>query len=427
MIGFRSKRSTDETGGEPRGFDAFELRLGDLMRGERATIGKSLLDVERELRIKASYIAAIENCDPDAFDTPGFIPGYVRSYARYLNMDPDRAFAGFCTESGFSIAHGMSAEASSIRRADAGPLRRQPRKEDPIALPKTPFVPATESFLARIEPGAIGSVMVLALLIGGLGYGGWSILNEVQRVQFAPVENTPAVLSDLDPLDGAGVAAADNSGETQENDPATTASVFNAPRDERLDRLYRPEALEVPVMIARDAPISTLNPAEMGAFSGDLPEADRTSPDYASATAGATQVTEVQEPQPQNQPRQSPQVLAEQPAGVKMVAVRPAWVRVQAPDGSVIYETIMNAGDTWDVPVMEDAPTIRIGESGAIYFAVNGVHHGPAGQRGQVTSGLPLDSQMLADALPVANLEADQDLSRYVAELESRAETPIQD
>ncbi len=424
MIGFRSKRSTDETGGEPRGFDAFELRLGDLMRGERATIGKSLLDVERELRIKASYIAAIENCDPDAFDTPGFIPGYVRSYARYLNMDPDRAFAGFCAESGFSIAHGMSAEASSVRRPDAGPLRRQPRKQDPIALPKTPFVPATESFLARIEPGAIGSVMVLALLIGGLGYGGWSILNEVQRVQFAPVENTPAVLSDLDPLEGA-VAAADNSDETQENDPARSASVLNAPRDERLDRLYRPEALDVPVMIARDAPISTLNPAEMGAFSGNLPEADRTSPDYASATAGATQITEVQEPQ--DQPRQSPQVLAEQPAGVKMVAVRPAWVRVRAPDGSVIYESIMNAGDTWDVPVMEDAPTIRIGESGAIYFAVNGVHHGPAGQRGQVTSGLPLDSQMLADALPVANLEADQDLSRYVAELESSAETPIQE
>ncbi len=69
--------------------------LGDLMRGERATLGKSLLDVQRELRIKASYIAAIENSDPDAFDTPGFIAGYVRSYARYLNMDPDQAFRLF--------------------------------------------------------------------------------------------------------------------------------------------------------------------------------------------------------------------------------------------------------------------------------------------------------------------------------------------
>ena len=69
MLSFRSSKRETEEVEEPKGFDAFELRLGDVMRGERATMGKSLLDVQRELRIKASYIAAIENCDPDAFDT----------------------------------------------------------------------------------------------------------------------------------------------------------------------------------------------------------------------------------------------------------------------------------------------------------------------------------------------------------------------
>ena len=60
---------------ETKGFDAFDMRLGDMMRGERATMGKSLLDVQRELKIKAAYISAIENADPSAFDTPGFIAG----------------------------------------------------------------------------------------------------------------------------------------------------------------------------------------------------------------------------------------------------------------------------------------------------------------------------------------------------------------
>ncbi|MGB1154130.1 MAG: helix-turn-helix domain-containing protein, partial [Paracoccaceae bacterium] len=72
-----------------KGFDDYQLTLGDLMRGERATLGKSLLDVQRELRIKASYVSAIENCDPEAFDTPSFVAGYVRSYAKYLGMPPD--------------------------------------------------------------------------------------------------------------------------------------------------------------------------------------------------------------------------------------------------------------------------------------------------------------------------------------------------
>ena len=94
------------------GFDDFDVRLGDLMRGERATLGKSLLDVQRDLKIKASYIAAIENADISAFDSPGFIAGFVRSYARYLGMDPDHAFERFCREANFEVAHGMSAAAS---------------------------------------------------------------------------------------------------------------------------------------------------------------------------------------------------------------------------------------------------------------------------------------------------------------------------
>jgi broad specificity phosphatase PhoE len=34
-----------------RGFDDYDVSLGDLMRGERATLGKSLLDAQRELRL----------------------------------------------------------------------------------------------------------------------------------------------------------------------------------------------------------------------------------------------------------------------------------------------------------------------------------------------------------------------------------------
>jgi len=400
MIGRRFSRKPDEEDIEPRGFDDFELRLGDMMRGERATLGKSLLDVERELRIKASYIAAIENADPDAFDTPGFIPGYVRSYARYLNMDPDRAFAVFCAESGFTTAHGMSAEASSRRNSESAARMTAPsnKTSDPLMSPSTPFVPASESFLARIEPGAIGSALVLLALIGGIGYGGWSVLNEVQRVQVAPIENTPDVLSDLDPLQTAS--------RTDNDDGPDGSDSFAAPEaEERLDRLYRPEALDVPVMVARDAPISTLSPAQVGLLRPDLPETDRESIDVA--------VTEAQEDRP------SPQVLETPPAGVRMVAVRPAWVRVRAADGTVIYEGIMNAGDTWDVPATEEPPTLRVGASGAIYFNVEGEHYGPAGPRGSVTSDLALDATGLTEGYDVADLTRDEDLSRYVAELQT--------
>ena len=417
---FSRKSAIEEV--EPRGFDSFDLRLGDLMRGERATLGKSLLDVERELRIKASYVAAIENANPDAFDTPGFIPGYVRSYARYLGMDPDRAFATFCAESGFSIAHGMSAAASSVRRGDAPAPRAMGRGDARLTAPNTPFIPANESVFSRIEPGAIGSVAVLVALIGAIGYGGWSVLNEVQRVQVAPVENTPDVLADLDPL--AGVQRRAPQVEAAAQEAVAAGAGMAAPEGDTLDRLYRPEALDVPVLVARDGPISTLDPMQGGTLPGLSVASSEPGaralrdPDDAGADPSAIDATIAS--------IISPQVVAEAPSGVQMVAVRPAWVRVRSADGTVIFEGVMNGGDTYDVPMTEVPPTLRVGESGAIYFKVDGRHYGPAGPRGAVTSNLALAPDALRGSLEVADMSQDSDLERYVAQLDSTLSGPVQ-
>ena len=174
MIGRMIWRRGDPSAAEadkPKGFDDFELRLGDVMRGERATLGKSLLDVQRELKIKATYIAAIENCDLSAFESQGFVAGYVRSYARYLNMDPDQAFARFCKEANFEVAHGMSA-AAAPQTITAARARAGVASGDPFANPNALFVPRSESWLSRVEPGAIGSILVLVALTGARGYGG---------------------------------------------------------------------------------------------------------------------------------------------------------------------------------------------------------------------------------------------------------------
>ena len=386
--GFRRAPAPEEV--ETKGFDAFETRLGDLMRGERATLGKSLLDVQRELKIKAAYIAAIENADPSAFDTPGFIAGYVRSYARYLNMDPEWAFETFCTESGFTTAHGMSAAASSSRKPKSDESVQKFQGKDIFASSATPFLPAGDPLFSRIEPGAVGSVMVLVALIGGLGYGGWSVLQEIQKVQFAPVEQTPVVLSDIDPLAGA----------SQVIETADIATDFQAPTTQALDRLYRPQALEVPVLIARDAPISTLNPRENGTLAPL--EVDRA---LAEAVAFAEAEAEPEGPAIQ---------VSEDVPELQIVAVRPSWVRVRAADNSVIFEGIMNAGDTFELPATEEPATLRTGESGAVYFAVNGVHYGPAGATGQITSNLALSVENLTASYAVADIARDDDLAKMV-------------
>ena len=428
MIGRWSAPNPEQEEVGPRSFDDFDLRLGDVMRGERATMGKSLLDVQRELRIKASYIAAIENADPSAFDTPGFIAGYVRSYARYLGMDPDTAFRHFCEESGFSVAHGMSSEASSIRKSTMGNANgAKPSvqlRSDPFQTTGTPFLPETDSFLSRIEPGAVGSMLVMLGLIGAIGFGGYSVLREIQQVNLVPVDQTPEVLAALDPLDTAAPGGA--------NGEALVQDALSTPTAEALDRLYRPQALDVPVLIARDAPISTLDPSSTGTFAradrprmADESAEDRfaqyrpgmTAPEGVTPGEGFAAQTALATAELGQEGPRLPQVVDALGPGVTIVAVRPAWVRVRAADGSSIYEKIMEPGDTYAVPQTEDPARITVGESGAIYFAINGQTFGPAGNRGAVTRNLALDPAGLQQSYQTADIAADTDLAKVVAEL----------
>ena len=398
--GFR--RAKEEQAVETADFDAFELRLGDLMRGERATMGKSLLDVQRELKIKAAYIAAIENSDPTAFDTPGFIAGYVRSYARYLNMDPDWAFDTFCTESGFATAHGMSDQASGAKPIKVTPMAFE---KDIFATPNTPFVPAGDAMFSGVEPRALGSFAVLIALIGGLGYGGYTVLQEVQKVQLAPVENTPTVVADIDPLAGGGVPAADAG--------VDVFAGFEAPSTEALDRLYRPQALDAPVLVPRDGPIANLDPSAGGALG-------QTAVERPGLIDGGVALTTLAGVAPNIQVTENPR------PGVQLVAVRDAWVRVRGADGTILFETVMNAGDTFDVPQTEEPATLRIGESGAVYFAVNGAHYGPVGPRGSVSSNVALSVANLTSEYTVADLTADSDLADVVRVAEVQGLVPAE-
>ncbi|GAB4389108.1 helix-turn-helix domain-containing protein [Albidovulum sp.] len=392
MIGRRDTPSTDDQV-KPRGFDDYEVRLGDLMRGERATLSKSLLDVQRELKIKASYIAAIENADISAFETPGFVAGYVRSYARYLGMDPEWAYRRFCEESNFVVAHGMSKAASGPKAK-----RSRPDHSDPLVNPKVVFVPRGEAVWSGIEPGAIGSILVLVALIGGIGYGGWSVLQQVQKVQLAPVEQAPEVIAELDPLAGAGPGALMQS-EVPELALAQIPGQDALPAGpEALDRLYRPEALDVPVLVARDGPISAIDPATVGVLAQAAPEGE--APGLAEpAPLGETPV----------------QVVAEEAPTVELLAVRPSWVRVRSADGAVIFEKVLDAGERYALPRLEEPPVLRVGESGALYFAINGETYGPAGARGTVTKNVVLSPEALKESYSVADLSRDADLARFVA------------
>ena len=104
----------------------------------------------------------------------------------------------------------------------------------------------------------------------------------------------------------------------------------------------------MPVMVARDAPISTLNPDTVGVFQADAP--------FVAAVSE------------EELDRVIPQVVGSDARDLVLMAVRPAWVRVRAADGTVIHEKILNPGEEYLLPKSEEAPTLTAGGCGAVYF-----------------------------------------------------------
>lgn len=391
---WRKEQPPAQEENKQRGFDDYELRLGDLLRGERATLGKSLLDVQRELHIRAAFIAAIENGDLEAFETPSFVAGFVRSYARYLGMDPEWVYERFCLEHNFAVAHGM-ASGSPAARATREAKMPEPQQRSG-ALKGVGILPDPEPFWRRIEPGALGSVTVLVALILGLGFAGWKVLQEVQRVQVAPADMVPNVISDFNPL-GDGPA---NSIAALDANPLA-APVAGA---EGRVRISRPQALDVPVMVPRDGPIAAINTRE-----GRSPDSIATDSAVSQALAGL------------NLPREdvatAPRVHDSGPPVVEILAVRPAWMRVRSTDGSVVFERILDAGERYTLPQTELPPSLHTGNSGSVYFLVNGEAYGPAAPGANVVRDIALSADALRDRFALADLTRDQDLAVHVARL----------
>ena len=388
-------KSTEADTVNLQGFDSFELRLGDELRGERATLGKSLLDVQRDLRIKASYIAAIENCDLTVFENTGFLAGYVRSYARYLELDPESTYARFCAESNFKGAH-----ADLGRRREGGDKARVSAINASAVNDFNPvFGNALGGQSRSIDLSAFGPLFIIVALIAGLIFGGWTLLKDIQRVDIAPIEQSPVVLDTVEIAgfsDGADTSTLDRSAEQAMD----------------LNRLYSNRALSVPVVTPRDGPIGAINSQMVSSFAAPIvPGADSGALVENQAIVAAVEtLAEIGNPQV---------TVAEHDPLISLFAQQEAWVRVSAADGSVLFEKVLAAGEEYTLPARAEVSSLRAGNAGHLYLMVDGEVFGPVNGTNGVARDVSLAAADIVDSYtPLGTLTAEM---RVVSEELTRA------
>lgn len=393
-----TKTIKDPDHGVPEDFDT---PIGDLLRAERARQGRSLLDVQRDLRIKAAHVAAIEEMKLDGFVNRGVIPGYVRSYARYLDLEPEPVYHLFCAQTGFSTATFGAESTKGRRRGRAAAVIGSFRPDFPLAPKRAGFA------LPSVPLSAIGSVLALVALIGGLGYGGWTVVRNIQRVQFAPVDEQPVAVAEVDDLSAPGVDAGANA-----EGPASARRTSET----ALTELYRDQEAAVPIPTPRDGPIAAIDPASRG----PVPQrAQSPMLDTAAASLPGTQVSAGLIPPEQgdtaaiiaaavaaNVAGAVPEAATVLPGDLTphekltVIAERAAWIRVYLPSGTIVFERILEKGETYSPPDGLTDPKIWAGNSGSVYVRVGETLRGPLGSGTRAARDVPLVASALSETYP---------------------------
>lgn len=71
------------------------LTVGDLLYKYRNKQNITLDDAAKETRVSKRYLVAVERNDWSVFTSKVYITGILRTYSRYLNLDPDKVLAYF--------------------------------------------------------------------------------------------------------------------------------------------------------------------------------------------------------------------------------------------------------------------------------------------------------------------------------------------
>jgi len=243
--------------------------VGRLLRDQREARGLSVADVATSLRIRRTYIEAIERGRFEELPGAAYIPAFLRAYARHVGLEAEKVLTAY-------------------QLSGSVPIER------PVSLPA--------DFPLAEKRAPIGLFVLTVLLLVGAGYGVWHYMPRQQAVVAEKVPPVPDRLLASRPA---------SSPPTTSTTPSTTSEVARAPAA---------SPATAPTM-APQAPISTVAPA--ASVSAPTPP---TVPSTPAPAAPPSAPQQVQDTHIWPAPRQDAQTPPPPPAVIAVPAVPPAVI-----------------------------------------------------------------------------------------------------
>ncbi len=335
--------------------------VGRMLHGARVAAGHGLDDVASSLRIRKSYLQALES--GSRADLPGaaYAIGFVRSYAEYLGLDAGDIVARF-------------------KHEQAG-IDSKPELTFPAPVPENRM--------------PVSVIVMIALLLAGLGYGGWYGYSATNRdlveTVTPPADRFAAVINRADeptatPSRGsaqAGTPPVEALDSADAEAAASAVTVAGGMADEV-------EMAGAMAAMARTPPEADLAAAEPAAAE-DVPPAAGEQPAPYSPAAGAPP------PPPLSGTPEDGRRLglsAGQDEEIVIRATGRSWVQVRDRSGRLLMTRILQAGDTYIVPE-GDGLSLDTGNAGGLHIEFGGTILPALGEPGEVVRNIALDGAVL--------------------------------
>ena len=295
--------------------------VGRLLRDQREARGLSLSEVEKSLRIRRSHLEAIEDGRFDKLPGAAYIPAFLRAYSAHVGLDAEKVLTAY-------------------------------HLSGPVPIKRPVSLPADFPIVERRAP--IGLAVLTVLLVVGAGYAVWNYLPREQSVIAEKVPPVPDRLLASRPAASpqpaadstAAPAAAAPAREVRTQPGGLPAEVWPAPRQETV---VQPAPLAPPNVVAVPAPpppVVMSVPAIGQAQAAQPPAPVEQPPRIAAPAPNAPATEEAVARTPATESMPSLPVRFDTAVSVRVNS----WVELRAPNGDVLAQTYVRAGESYVVP-----------------------------------------------------------------------------
>ena len=324
--------------------------VGDVLRAARTARGEDAATVAAKLKMRRDQLEAIE--DGDYAKLPGrtYAVGFVRSYARYLELDDEAIVQRFKDE---------SAGEPGIKAAD-------------LVFPEAP-----DDRRLMPNPSLLGWAMLIALVIYGISY------------LTMPGRKGPTTAK----ADQTGVIIEEPKPEPAQQASAGTTWTAPAPAPTAAPAPDQPAGESATFVAGAQALTETEGGEPPRLWSGDPAHAS----DMKAALTQLTDLASVAVPLPQS--------ATGDPSRITFKAIEQTYVRIKDPKlqgkEAVLLDRVLQPGESYQVPGRTGL-TMKTGNAGGLQVEVDGRAMGVLGKSGEVITRIPVDPSYFLERLAVS-------------------------